>query len=111
MAVQILCNASQVAAGGGVTLSPAAGVSINGAPGASWRIVRTTGSTSPWMAWVQHETGNNAYSLLAIGATTTAIAGDGGVYEAGVYEDDIYTADAPTVAAYEAGIYETGIYE
>lgn len=89
-ATQLLVNASQVSAGGAVTVSPAVGVSINGAPGTSWLVERTVGSTSPWMAWLQHETGTDAYSMIVIGATLTALVGASDVYEIGVYETGIY---------------------
>jgi hypothetical protein len=68
-AAQVLVNASQVLAGGAVTIAPGSGVSINGAPGTSWLVERVVGSTAPWMAWLQHETGTDAYSLIAIGAS------------------------------------------
>lgn len=89
-AAQLLCNASQVAAGGSVAVAAAAGVSINGAPGATWQIERAVGSTAPWLAWLQHETGTDAYTLLAIGATVTQLAGVSDVYEAGIYETGVY---------------------
>lgn len=87
---QLLCNASQVVAGGSVTLSAAAGASVNGSPAGAWTVERAVGSTAPWMGWLQHETGADAYSLVVIGATVTAIVGASDVYEAGVYEIGIY---------------------
>lgn len=90
LALQLLMNATQVQAGGILTVTPGAGVTINGYAESSWRIERTVGSAAPWMAWLQHETGSNAYSLLAIGADLTEIIATSSVYESGIYESGVY---------------------
>lgn len=67
-ACQILMTAPQVWAGGRVLVSPANGVALNGSTGTDWNIERGAGSVTPWLAWLQHETGADSYSLIVQGA-------------------------------------------
>ena len=91
LAAQLLMNATQVLAGGQLSITPDTGVTVNGMSSVRWDIERLSGSTVPWMAWLQHETGSDAYSLVVVGATLTAVSiGGAEVYETGIYEAGVY---------------------
>lgn len=73
---QLLMNAPQVWAGGQLTLATAGAVTVNGA-GSDWTVERTVGSSAPWLAWLQRETGADAYALVAIGAQVAPVVTSG----------------------------------
>lgn len=89
-ACRLMMNSSQVWSGGSVNIALASGVTLNGSGDSPRALARPDGSTSPWLAFLQHETGSEAYSVFALGAELSEVVITSYTYEVGVYETGVY---------------------